>query len=170
LLAPNTKRVKAKLFANRSLPEGTLVAVRKNLRSKMLMPDGAMNQLQTVHEKKTSGKALGFDIAVTVRNATFAVNQKARRDIASGKKAKSPMAGAVGGIVQHANSLDGVPIGFNPKRHHLFIDPEGYAVRSADEVTVFGDRAYARGRIQYWREADAPEPLDGIPSTVRYKY
>jgi hypothetical protein len=134
------------------------------------MPDGKMNQLQTVHDRDVNGRALGYDIAVTVRNADFYVDQDARRDIASGTISKTPMAGAVGGILQNANSLEGVPVGFNPKRHHLFIDPEGYAVRGADEVTVFGDRAYARGNIQYWRAEDAPKPLGGIDSAVRFKY
>ena len=172
--APNRPDVTEKLFANRKLPEGTRVAVRLNLNSNMAMPDGSMGKLQTAHDagkgtRGWDGPALGYDTAMTVTNATFGVDQKARAAIASGEKSKFPMAAVVGGIKQNANSTEGVPIRFNPKDGHLFTDPNGHAVKGAEEVTIFGTRAYARGKIDYYDAATAPKPVGDTPSGTKFK-
>lgn len=170
---PNEDKVLNKLFANRNLPNGTLVAVRRNLNSKMLMSDGSIEKLQTVHdtrnpEKGWDGDVLGYDTAVTVTNAVFGVNQEGRRDIALRKQNKFPMAAVVGRIKQGANSTEGVMIFFNPRTTHLFVDSDGYAVRAADEVTIFADRTFARGNIYYYGD-EAPQPLGGAESFAQIK-
>jgi hypothetical protein len=156
--------VKEKLFHNRNLPNGTKVAVRLNLNGKV---DNYF--LQTVHNKSASGTALGYDGAVTVRNATFQISQRARELIATKKENKFPMAAVVGSIVQKPADLSGTEIRFNPMQSHLFEDLDGHAVRSAEEVTVFNTRCYARGRIVYWEESAAPKPLGNVPSTSKFK-
>lgn len=169
----NRPEIVEKLFDNRSLPNGTLVAVRRNLNSNMLMVDGSMNKLQTVHdtsnpEKGWDGDALGYDTAVTVTNAVFGVSQERRRDIALKITSKLPMAAVVGRIKQGANSTEGVMVFFDPKKTHLFTDSDGYAVRAADEVTVFADRTFARGNIYYYGD-EAPQPLGGAESFAQIK-
>lgn len=153
-----------KLFKNRNLPEGTLVAVRLNLNGKV-----GPYFIQTVHSRTATGSVLGYDGAVTVRNAHFQVSQRARELIATKQENKYPMAAVVGGISQAPALLTGTEIRFNPMSSHLFEDLEGYAVKSADEVTVFNTRCFARGNIAYWDEGAAPAPLGNIPTTSKFK-
>lgn len=156
--------VKEKLFLNRDLPDGTLVAIRLNLNGKV-----GPYFIQTIHSKTATGPALGYDGAVTVRNAKFQVSQRARELIATRQENKYPMAAVVGGIVQVPASLEGVEIRFNPMDSHLFQDLDGYAVKSAEEVTVFNTRCFARGKITYWDEVLAPKPLGNVPTSTMYK-
>lgn len=157
-------RVKEKLFANRKLPNGTLVAVRLNLNGKV-----GSYFVQTVHSKTATGTVLGYDGAVTVRNAKFQVSQRARELIATRQENKYPMAAVVGGITQVPAILTGLEIRFNPMQGHLFEDMEGYAVKSAEEVTVFNTRCFARGKITYWDQPSAPTPLGSIATTTKFK-
>ncbi len=157
-------RVVEKLFANRKLPNGTAVAVRLNLNGKV-----GPFFIQTVHSKTATGPVLGYDGAVTVRNASFQVSQRARELIATRQENKYPMAAVVGGIAQLPASLEGIEIRFNPMQGHLFEDLEGFAVKHADEVTVFNTRCYARGNIAYWDEDHAPKPSGEIPTSTKFK-
>lgn len=163
------EKVRAKLFANRDLPNGTVVAVRLNLNGKV-MKDGVPFFIQTVHARTAKGEPLGYDGAVTVKNGRFDVNQHARALIAAKKENKFPMAAVIGHIIQKAPSLTGVEVRFNPMSEHLFTRVDnGLAVKSADEVTVFNTRCYARGNITYWHEDEAPKARDNIPSHVKFK-
>lgn len=157
-------RVKEKLFANRELPNGTLVAVRLNLHGRV---GGYF--IQTIHDKTASGQPLGYDGAVTVKDAVFAVSQRARELIASGQENKFPMAAVIGKIIQVPADLTGIEVRFNPMQGHLFEDMKGHAVKAADEVTVFNTRCYARGNITYWTEAEAPRPAGDVASSTRFK-
>ena len=153
-----------KLFNNRKLPKGTLVAVRLNLNGKV-----GPYFIQTVHSRTATGSVLGYDGAVTVTDARFQVSQRARELIATRQENKYPMAAVVGGIAQVPALLTGTEIRFNPMSSHLFEDLEGYAVKSADEVTVFNTRCFARGNIVYWDEGAAPSPLGNIATTSKFK-
>lgn len=62
--------------------------------------------------------------------------------------------------------FEGVEIRFNPKTHHLFVDSNNHAVRSADEVVVFGHRVYARGKITYHTPQSAPQREGNAPSAA----
>lgn len=155
--------VRAKLFANRDLPDGMKVAVRLNLNGKV-----GNYFLQTVHDRTATGTALGYDGAVTVRDATFAVSQRARELIASKQGNKFPMAAVIGKLAQVPADLTGVEVRFNPMQGHLFEDLDGNAVKGAEEVTVFNTRCYARGKITYWSESDAPKPLGSIASSTKF--
>lgn len=163
------KDILAKLFANRELSEGTMVTVRLNLNSQFNM-GGRMLMLQTVHKGKSpKGVALGYDLMVTLKDAEFVVHQGARAQIAKGLSSKFPMAGVAGRYSHAEHKLDGVEIRFNPRNEHLFTTvSEGYAVKSASEVTIFNSRVYARGSIEYWDEADAPKPTDDVPSNAKF--
>lgn len=149
LLKIRAQRVQAKLFANRSLIEGTKVSVRLNLNYR-IKKDGQTYAIQTIHRGHTPrGRALGYDSAVTVRNATFFVDQPARRSIELGHT-KFAMAAVVGDLSHSGIVLDGVLVRFNPKNTKYFerVD-DGRPVLGAEEVTIFNTRAYARGRITY---------------------
>ena len=122
--------------------------------------------IQTVHHHNYNGEALAYRSAVTVRNVVFGVNQKARELIASGQENKFPMASVNGEFHKAPPRLEGVEISFNPVRSHLFTDKDGRAVKGADEVTVYGNRVYARGRIRYYTAAEAPKPEGSSPSDV----
>lgn len=108
-----------------------------------------------------NGEVLDYREVVTLKSAWFSVHQAGRQAIAAGEAAKFPMA-SVDGILSEANSnADGVEVRFNPKRTHLFLDSNGFAVRWAEEVTVIGHRAYARGRIVYHTVSTAPALAPG---------
>src|ERR1700748_70481 len=106
LLSIRSNRIRKKLFANRSLPEGTRVAVRLNLNHKIRKDDETF-YIQSIHSgSKPSGGVLGYDGAVTVSNATFYVNEAARASIAAGH-VKYPMAAVVGDLKHVEPSLEG---------------------------------------------------------------
>jgi len=157
-------RVRNKLFAHRMSPEGVRVAVRRNLNCSV---KGI--SVQTIHRKSPTGRALGYGAAVTVRNASFMVDQIGRADIASGRTSKRPMAAVIGDLTHDTPRLEGVEIRFNPKTSHLFVRADdGRAVQTADEVTIYNTRAFARGNITYWTAETAPQPLEGIVSDARF--
>jgi hypothetical protein len=178
---------RANALMNAAVPEGTKVGIRLNLNSTIPdMPKG-LDKLQTLHKGSFSGTALSYLPFATVKNVTFNVSQKGRTAIASRikgidtpeAKAKYPAMSVDGEYVPNKNLLDEggdlAEISLNPGAHHLFIDLKtGQAVKGAKEVTVIGDRAYARG-VEYWKKAEAPAPLPtqtgvDIPSDVRYKF
>jgi hypothetical protein len=163
------KHIRAKLFANRKVG-GRLVAVRLNLNFGAKGQDGKKYSIQTIHDGVVPrGRVLGYDSSATVDGAVFVVDQRARADIAAGRKKKYPMAGVVGVLTQKPAKLEGVEIRFNPKTSHLFTRADdGRAVHSAEEVTVFHTRAYARGWIKYWSADEAPQPLEGIASDALF--
>ncbi len=163
------KQVRRSLFANRTAKPSNRVSIRLNLNYKVTGTDGERYSIQTIHNSEfPRGRVLGYDSAATVVGADFIVDQQARAQIATGRH-KFPMAGVVGFLHQVPPSLDGVEIRFNPKTSHLFtrVD-DGRAVKSADEVTVFHNRAYARGRITYWDTESAPQALEGITSDAQF--
>lgn len=105
---------------------------------------------------------------VLLRDAYFNVSQKEREKIAVGG-AKTPMASVDGCFMP----IDGVPnfcgleISFNPHAVHLFVDSRGYAVRYAEEVTILGHRAYARGKVEFYTPLTAPARSGTAPSRAR---
>ncbi len=66
------------------------------------------------------------------------------------------MASVDGEVVDTEGSFEGEVLSFNPFRENAFVDSQGRPVKSADEVTVYGSKAYARGNIQY---ADTTESV-----------
>lgn len=118
-----------------------------------------------------NGEAIGYAEAVVLRHAFFNVHQKGRENIATGVQNKFPMASVDGEFVSLTPDADfeGVPLRFNPKDGHLFVDPEGFAVHGAEEVVVMGHRAYARGAIHYYTQDEAPARAGDAPSAVRFK-
>lgn len=114
LLKIRAKRVQAKLFANRSLIEGTRVAVRLNLNFR-IKKDGQTYAIQTIHSGHTPrGRVLGYDSAVTVRNATFYVDEPCRLSIELGHT-KFAMAAVVGDLF---------PLGYFPGRGRRSFQPK----------------------------------------------
>jgi hypothetical protein len=146
-----------------NVKDGKPIGVRANLNLKKTTGQ----TVQTIHDgteaqlrAKTGffgGEAIGYQVAVTVRNVNFSVNQRAVYLISSGQKNKFPMASVDGNFVSKPkpNRFDGVEVTFNPMKNNLFVDGAGRAVRSASEATVVGGKVFVRGDITYWG-ADAP--------------
>jgi hypothetical protein len=156
---------------------GQLVGARLNLN--VLRATGVA--VQTVHEGHEGagyrkgkgfwkGKALGYCGAIEISGAFFNVNQKAREEIAAGRKHKTPMASVDGRFVSdEPTCFDGVEVSFNPKKGHLFVDGEGRALRFAEFAVVCGHRVFARGRLVWHDEASAPAREGEQPSLARVR-
>lgn len=112
------------------------------------------------------GEVIAYAPVVTLRDAYFNVDQKAREGIASGAAAKSPMA-SIDGAFRKEHSFDGVEFRFNPKREHLFRDALGRVLKRADEVTITGNSAFARGEIEYYGPEDVPARAGDAPTQGR---
>lgn len=112
------------------------------------------------------GVVIGYAEAVTLKNAFFNVNQMARELIATNQHNKFAMASIDGDFLRtdEKANLDGVEIRFNPKQTHLFVDEKNQAIRYAEEVTIVGHRAYARGKILYHTLETAPLRAGDAPS------
>lgn len=168
LSVPYNDKERPLALANRQLPEGTKVGVRLNLN--LLGRTKGRHAVQSVHSGTYSGKVVGYDGHVTVKNARFNVSQAARAAIASGRSSKTPMASVDGEIKHSGHSLEGIEVRFNPKTSHLFTRADnGWAVKSCDEATIHGHRAYCRGNIEYWHPHEAPAPLENLPTDATYK-
>ena len=171
-LPPNQK-AKHLLHREKPIKKG---AVRLNLNSRFHLKDGLVKKytpteikagipqqegavgplyVQTLHRINRAGvpehtKAYSYGRAFTIRNATFSVNPFAKTIIRSKAKNKYPMASVDGDIVADVEpNLEGEVLSFNPFVHDSFVDSQGRRVIGADEITVYGTKAYARGNIQY---------------------
>jgi hypothetical protein len=161
---------------NTPIETGTMVGVRLNLNSKIKdVPKHLKPMLQTIHKNSASGTALSYKPYATVvatdkKKVKFYVNPKARESIAGGDPKYNAM--SVDGAYDPNLKIlpsdpDVIEIGFNPYKHHLFIDLNtGQAVKEADAATVIGDRVYAKG-VTYFKKSEAPKPK--ASSQVRYK-
>ena len=156
---------------------GDLVGVRLNLSVKR----NTGVAVHSIHQgSKSGGHRLGKGFyrgtvltylqCVTLHDVFFNVSQKGRQSIASGLESKFPMASCDGTFCEQPaeHSFDGVICIFNPRSHHLFVDSEGFAVRSAEEATIFGHVIYARG-LRYFSEEHAPPRAGDAPSTVKFR-
>ena len=162
--------VKAKLFENRKLKDGTPVSIRPNLNGQVVRDDKNLF-IQTIHPRKDLNKALGYDGAVTVTDPFLNVSQKARANIASKRQNKFPMAAVQGKLSKKKATLEGQVLSYNPNKHHLFVDPAGYAVKSIKgDAVMFNTKVYTTGTLNYYSKEDAPTPLENIESKVLYKY
>ena len=183
------KKIMGKLFANRDLDDGTKVSIRPNLNGFIEGDNGRLQMTQTVHEGRNYSTALGYDIFAAVSNPEMLVSPAKRRDIYNGetpkgaKQDKVPMASGSGGYVNMTrgeaeliiNNPDHI-LSFNPgskKRevvgHHLFVDEKGYAVERVDGVGVhFGGKIFVKGKLVHYTSENAPQPLDGLPTSVKY--
>ena len=178
----------ANKLINKEVAEGTKIATRLNLNSKIENSVGGVDKLQTLHDKTFNGKALSYMPDVTMTDIVFSVSQKGRQSIAAKvkgidvpeAKAKHPAMSVDGKFTTKRNVLeemgdDVIEIGINPINQHLFIDMNtGQAVKSADIGTVIGSRVYAKG-VKYHKKSEAPKPnkaSDGteISSDVRYAF
>ncbi|MCZ8254731.1 MAG: hypothetical protein O9327_03465 [Polaromonas sp.] len=171
------RRVRAK---GASIQEGDAIGVRLNLN--IAKSTGVL--VHTLHQGTKgdgytrgrglwNGGVLGYAEFVVLRDAYFNVSQAGREAIAAGQQSKFPMASIDGRLANMASPAKltevlGVEISFNPKSVHLFVDPEGRAVRFAEEVTIVGHRAYARGRLEYFTPATAPARQGDAPSRAHF--
>lgn len=116
------------------------------------------------------GEARAYQQVATLKNAHFNVHQVGRELIATGKESKHPMASVDGEYVQPDKpDFSGVEARFNPEKHHLFVDNNGHAIKSAEHVTLYGHRAYLRGKIEYHTPETAPKRAGDAPSQVTFR-
>lgn len=153
---------------------GDLVGVRLNIN----VLKNQQVPVQTLHQGNRSGghrnnrgfyrgQVITYRKWVTLRDVYFTVHQGEREKIASGVSSKTPMASADGLFVAARRpNTDGVEIRFNPVDVHLFVDLNNRPVRWAEEVTIYGHRIYARGLIEHYTSATAPEKVGSAPSRV----
>ena len=162
---------------DRIIPEGQKIAVRTDYRVQAPLNEGILDNtppevapmtgetfaMQGVHllDEKSGNPNLSdvaaYDTSVTLNNVEFKVDQTSRADIVKGLPTDTPPGLSLGEVVQGQDSTDGVPIIFNPFRHHLYVRIDnGLAVKGADQVTLVNGRAYARGNIEYWSQDEAP--------------
>lgn len=133
---------------------------------------GEGKKQMSITTSAAKGQVLGYVVAGTVRNAMLNVSQSARARIALGLENKTPMSSVDGNYVAKpsADMFDGIEVRFNPKRVHLYVDPDGRPVKSAEEATVVGTpdgpRVFVRGKIEYFDESDYPQPLRDAPTEV----
>ena len=148
------------------LQEGEVIGARLNLTGTAL----AGFEIMSIHEGlKAKGKVKTYRGNVTLKNVQFIVEQGVREAIVTGKRDKEPMAVAAGEYTTKEANFDGIEVKFNPKKLHLFVDSEGRAIKSAEEVTIMGHRAYARGKITYYEEFEDPRNEKyTAPSEVKF--
>ena len=179
LRALDTDAVARRVLAKGLAPAaGDTVGIRVNIN--VLKSTGVC--VHSVHEGTksgghTRGKGLYGGTVITylpvvvLEHAYFNVHQRYREGIASGTLAKLPMASIDGTFVEQSSepSFDGVELSFNPKRTHLFVDSENYAIAYAEHVTILGHRAFARGHLRYFCAEDAPAKAGSAPSCARFR-
>lgn len=157
------------------LQEGEILGARLNLNG----TKDAGFEIMSIHEGvKRGGKVnkvykIGtvktYRGNITLKNVVFQVVQSAREGILKKTRGKEPMALAEGEYTTKEANFDGIEVKFNPKKLHLFVDSEGRAIKSAEEVTIMGHRAYARGKISYYEEFEDPrEAKYTAPSEVKF--
>jgi hypothetical protein len=178
--ALRSDKTSQRIFAKGLSPAaGDIIGVRLNLnifRSKKVT-------VQTIHGwngndgyKSNRGlhahHVIDYQNIVRLQHAYFNVDQVAREKIAAGRDSKSPMGSIDGVYFPHlpgeSPDFDGVEIGFNPHKTHLFMDADGNPIRYAEEVTIYGHRAYARGALTFYTTVTAPARRGDAPSAVRF--
>lgn len=156
---------------------GEMLGVRLNLN--ILASTGVA--IQTLHRPTSlgghrqgrgwwAGEVITYLQIVVLEDACFNVNQNARYAIATGRRAKFPMACVDGRFcgIEAEPDFSGVEIRFNPMTMHLFCDRENRAVAWAKRVTIYGHRVYAQGEVRYHTDESAPvHAAGGAPSIAQ---
>lgn len=143
-----------RILAKRRHPQaGDYVGVRLNLN--VLKSTGVA--IQTLHQGGRfgapcyRGEAIGYAAHAVLVEAMFHVDARAREMIASGTRAKYPMA-SVDGIYCGSDApadFSGLEIRFNPQTMSHFSDAQGRPISWAESVTVCGHRVWAQGQVVY---------------------
>lgn len=116
-----------------------------------------------------NGSVIAYAKVVCLEHAYFNVALGPRDRIASGTESKGPIASVDGLFVPMDDpSFDGIEVRFNPMEVHWFCDLEFRPIRYAEHVTVYGNRVYCRGRIEYYTEHTAPAKVGNAGSKVRF--
>jgi hypothetical protein len=170
--------VARRIFAKNECPQpGEHVGIRLNLN--VLRATQVL--VHTVHRATSKdghtrgngvyrGEVISYLPVVVLKDCYFNVHQGGREGIAAGRMSKHPMASCDGTFTEQPKnpSFDGVEVSFNPHRTHLFIDRNAAAVQYAEHVTILGHRAFARGNIIYFTEANAPKRAGDAPSIAKF--
>jgi hypothetical protein len=166
------KKEKAK-YNRHKIDRIPMGAIRLNLGSQFTK-EGVEGPLfvQTLHKIGKSGKpnygeAHSYGRAFTVKDASFTVNPIATALIRNGAMNKFPMASVNGRVdYEQEGKLEGELLSFNPRENDFFVDSKGRFVKSAEEITVYGRGAYARGNIEYFDKA--PETIPTTDDVVAF--
>jgi hypothetical protein len=151
-----------------SIFDGDVIGVRINLnifKSKGItvqsIHKGSFSNGYKVNKGLFNRPVISYLKVVTLREAYFNVSQHGRRKIALGLESKFPIASVDGKYCSDVEPIfSGIEIRFNPIKGHLFTDLENRPIHYADEVTIYGHRAYARGLVEYFDLELTPTSLE----------
>jgi len=177
--ALKTDKTAQRIIAKGITPkQGEKVGVRLNLN--VLKNKGV--PIQTVHQGQVSdkykrvdgksgffgGEAINYAPAVTLKDVYLNTHQKSIYEVKNKIKNKFPLASVDGkfqDIPFDKQNLKGTELRFNPFNTQLFETLDGKPVRFVEEATVLGTRVFARGKIEYFTEANKPKPYTPEKST-----
>jgi len=154
-------KVRQKLYAARPYV-GRKVGVRLDIPSvKRGLP------VVSIHAKPSGGPVIGYDHSATTRNARFIVQTAAQRDIGVMGANKRPMAYIGGTLSDEPAQAAGIPIYYDPRKVHLFVDARNMRpVKGARVVYSVGKKVFAEG-LEYYEPGEAPPPPEGMHSLVK---
>jgi len=107
------------------------------------------------------GEVINYAPAVTLKDVYLNTHQKSIYEVKNKIKNKFPLASVDGkfqDVPFNKQNLTGTELRFNPFNTQLFETLEGKPVRFVEEATVSGTRVFARGKIEYFTEANKPKP------------
>lgn len=107
------------------------------------------------------GEVINYAPAVTLKDVYLNTHQKSIYEVKNKIKNKFPLASVDGkfqDVPFNKQNLKGTELRFNPSDTQLFETMDGKPVRFVEEATVSGTRVFARGKIEYFTEANKPKP------------
>ena len=114
------------------------------------------------------GEVINYAPAVTLKDVYLNTHQKSIYEVKNKIKNKFPLASVDGkfqDVPFNKQNLKGTELRFNPSDTQLFETMDGKPVRFVEEATVSGTRVFARGKIDYFTEANKPKPYAPEKST-----
>ena len=170
----HSPKVRELLFAHRAYAYGSVRGVRLDI------PSVAAGRIvYTVHDGPKGGPVIGYDRSAVVKNATFVVSASGQSAIGAQGSAKFPMAYVAGLLVDEEASPTGVPVYYDPRIVHLWVDARnlrplkgaakvnlttriggGYALPHIKTIYTFAEGP------EYFRPGEAPPPPAGMNSLV----
>ena len=114
------------------------------------------------------GEVINYAPAVTLKDVYLNTHQKSIYEVKNKIKNKFPLASVDGkfqDVPFNKQNLKGTELRFNPFNTQLFETMDGKPVRFVEEATVSGTRVFARGKIDYFTEANKPKPYTPEKST-----
>jgi hypothetical protein len=133
----------------------------------------------SVHEGPSGGEVIGYDRSAVVDDARFIVQAGGQKKIGAEGSNKFPMSYVGGTIVDEEATPAGVPVYYDPRHVHLYVDARnGLPLKGAGRVNFSAQRGegYFIPEIRtiyiwaedpvYYAPGEAPPPPEGMESAV----